>query len=176
MRVRGIAEISNILATSYNKEGKKELEARLVYNALSRYKKEAEKSTNFTVLYPLGALLSKMAPIHQERNQNQQAMDSLKNALVAFKDAEKAIQNYKESLIYDFYVDYAKAWMFMYKLCQETGLEYRSDQPLLKEAQDRIDKGLGYNTVYGLEAIRLRQQILDLDPALAKSYEDTFAA
>lgn len=175
---RGIAEIAYILYLPYLKLQHHDIAERLIYNALIKYEPPALKSGNFTILYALAQLEMKMAQILiTSFNVPQKAYDNMTKCITAFKNAESNAMNYTHVLLYSFYVDFAEAWLTMYKvvnlLPKEQPKPYTSLQ-CLQNAMKNIDIALNYNSVYGIDAVSIRNEVLLSNADLKKKFEESF--
>ncbi len=174
--LRGIAEIATILHASYSREENYSIAERLIYNALFHFEPLASKSSEFTTLYNLGKLQMLMGPVYSARQDTAQACKYLKLGLKTFERAEAGLLNHRSSLLYDYYVDYARGWLLLRNLLAANPKMDPALEPMncLHQAQKWVDTALMVNSVYGIEAIELRNQILEADPGLKQQFDATF--
>ena len=174
---RGIAEVAYSLYAPYVKNQNYEIANRLIFNALVKFEPKVKDCNDFTVLYILAQLLSNIGQVYLENNNSESAYDYLDRSLNIFKKASLSIQNYNPVLLYRFYVDQARGWFFMYKfLKQIQGI--KAYNYTLSRCQSKIleniDEALNLNSVYGIEAVELRNQLFESNRALKEEYEKSF--
>jgi hypothetical protein len=163
----GIAEIALILYQPYINIQNNDIADRLIYNALVNFENIARKSTDFTVLYNLGQLQIKMAVFYLSYKFPEKAYNSLTSALTSFKNALTSSKNYSYIYLYHYYVDYAELWFNLYRTVKILPPEKTNYLPTscLKNAMECIDTALTYNSVYGIEAVEIRNRILQENDA-----------
>ena len=173
---REIAKLVNSLAESYGRVGRNKEAQGIVYNILTDYRTVAERSDNFSLLHPYGQLLVKMGKTYLSLKQDKPAAENLQKAIEVFQKAEKGLHNFSEISIYDFYVDLGDAWLALYGLAKRKKVKGIKAPQCLQNAQKCVDIALQYNSVYGIEAIQLREKIFQVDSKLQKLYLATFEA
>ncbi|MBN2145294.1 MAG: hypothetical protein JW774_11790 [Candidatus Aureabacteria bacterium] len=173
---RGIAEIALTLYPYYIREQNHDIADRLIYNALVHYESIARNSTNFSVLYNLGQLQLRMGASYLSYQLSEKAYDIVLRALTSMDKALTNSKNITYIYLYRYHVDYAELWLNLYKILKKLPLIKRELSPAicLGNAMKSIDKALMYNSVYGIEAIEMRNQILMESASLKEDFEKTF--
>ncbi|MBN2145563.1 MAG: hypothetical protein JW774_13190 [Candidatus Aureabacteria bacterium] len=177
---RGIAEIAYTLYESYAQTPNNEIAARLIYNALYKFEPAVKQSSDFTILYPLAKLQLKMAALYLSTYKlPENARKYIRNSLANFKKAEENSSNFTDALLYQFYTHYSEAWFTLYKIIQSlprqaTIVDSPNSDKYLYNAMKFVDTALDYNSVYGIEAVEIRNQIIEKNSSIKKKFLDSF--
>ncbi len=174
---RGIAEVAYSLYAPYVNNQNFEIANRLIFNALVKIEPNVKDCKDFTVLHILGQLQSIIGRVYLENNNMDLAYDYLDRALNSFKQASLYTRNYNPVLLYRFYVDNTQAWFFMHNLLKRRhGIktyDYSLNQ-CQNKILENINNALGMNSVYGIEAVELRDQFFEMNAVLKEEYEKSF--
>ncbi|MBN2143658.1 MAG: hypothetical protein JW774_03445, partial [Candidatus Aureabacteria bacterium] len=172
-----------ILNSSYHQMQNSEIADRLIYNALVNYEPEASQSEDMTVLYLLAQLQSKMGAAYLHCSDYYKSYHSLKKAIDNYKKIETCLFNYQPPLCYELYVDFAECWYQYYHLLKQLKLKQLRiptsegayyPKTCLTEAMNNINKALTINSVYGIRASDLRENIFNENAEMRKDYEASF--
>lgn len=172
----GMNEIALVLSKIHISLNNHDLAARILYNAFFQSDDHKVKFKDFKGLFTLAEIDLKLGELFVMA-ENFKNVDLLfTSSLQLFQEASRFLKNHKPRMIYEYYVQYANLWYLLSVYLgknKNSTLKY-SQGHCSDMAMKYIDLALEYNSVYGIEAIQVRDALFRTNPDMLKKYNESY--